>query len=361
MKNTITKVLLMLVSVGLISVMGSAQGIWEQVRNAPVPGGNGQAVAATDEGVFIICQRCEITETRFFEFLPESENSLMRDTDNLPEAAFRDGSALVWDEDPNGYLYALLGSRTPAGGDLDRRLFFRYDLDRDRWEDLTRSPFPQGNGDAMVFTERDNYRRLYALLGSNLDRSEDLGLDSKSVLAIYDIEMQRWEEELIDLNESWIEDGTGSGASLVWDRFDKLYVLQGDASENSSGRFASFSLTTERWLDLADIPEASFLQGNCGVAAGGSLVYLGHIDEGQTNYIYALGGACHDGDPGYHVYRYVISTDDWEQLTDLPCPVGVYNGNRFFIFRDELYYSQSSPETSDYICGGDDIFRYVLP
>lgn len=83
--------------------------------------------------------------------------------------------------------------------------------------------------------------------------------------------------------------------------------------------------------------------------------------EGIIAYIYALGGGCHDGRPGTSAYRYDISADSWEDLTSIPCPVGLFNGNRLFIFQDELYYAQSGPESAEYLCGGDDIFRYELP
>jgi len=126
---------------------------------------------------------------------------------------------------------------------------------------------------------------LYALLGSNLDRSDDLDLNEKSVLAVFDLSTLTWQEELIEINDSWADDGTSSGAALVWDRFDRIYALQGDAENNASANFASYSLSTGRWLDLAEMPELSFSNNNCGVAEGASLAYLGHINEDQSNYI----------------------------------------------------------------------------
>jgi len=130
--KTSLKLMLSLATLVLLGSIVSAQGLWQQAGDAPVPGGSGQAVAATDEAIYVICQRCEIAETRFFEFLPNNSSSIQKNTNGLPEAAFRDGSALVWDEDEDGYLYALLGSRSPGEGDLDRRFFFRFSLFRDR-------------------------------------------------------------------------------------------------------------------------------------------------------------------------------------------------------------------------------------
>ena len=336
----------------------SSQGVWQQAGDAPVSGGSGEAIVATDQAVYVVSQMRVNTPSRFWSFTPGSPDSAQKlSVDDLPEGAFRNGTALAWDHDSSGYLYALLGARSPQEGDVNRRLFYRYNLDRDSWEPLVDTPAPQGAGDALVYVKYDGKERFYSFLGSNAHDSTQTM--SRSIFAVYDIQAESW--DTLELNPSWHDEGTDEGASLVWDGFDHIYALQGGVDKtNPLGRFAVYSLATKSWMNLADNPETFNAQGKCGISDGASLAYLGEFSTDQSDYIYALGGGCVDKSPGTHFYRYRISTDEWETLTDVPCPVGFYNGNRLFSLNKELYYWQGSPTTARFICGGDDVFRFEL-
>jgi len=347
----------------LISSVSFSQGLWEQAGDTAISGGFGEGVVATDRYVYVVSQLRVNTEPRFFRLTPgnpSSEKELC--TDGLPEGAFRNGTALAWDSDPNGYIYALMGARYPAQGDPNRRLFFRFRLDGAGrcWEALLDTPAAQGAGDALVYVEFEGKARLFAFLGSRSHETTIDGSQRKTVFAVYDIQSRSW--EVLNLNPSWASKGTDDGASLVWDDFDRIYAFQGEVDEQSPrGKFAEYSLATQSWRDLSDNPEISQEQGDCGIGDGASLAYLGVNLPEQSDFIYALGGGCADESPGSKFYLYQISTDGWASLTDIPCPVGFYNGKRLFVFRDELYYWQGSPQTPEYVCGGDDVFRFTLP
>lgn len=359
------KLTVILLLLTLASPAALSGGIWQQAGDAPVSGGFGQGVVATERFVYVVSQLRVNTEPRFFRFIPGEPDAFWElSTEDLPDGAFRSGTALAWDRDPEGYIYALLGGRTPENGDPNRRLFFRYDLEDDEWEELPPTPAAQGVGNALVYVEFAETEKLYAFLGSK-DHETDLeGSVHHTVLAVFDAQSQTW--KILNSNPEWKEQGTDEGAALVWDGFDMLYAFQGEVvdlksrSSFSLARFAVYSISTGKWIQLEDNPERGQDSG-CGIAKGASLAYLGEEQSDQSDFIYALGGACVDESPGRNFYRYQISENSWETLTEIPCPVGFYNGDRFFVFEEDLYYWQGSPQTSRFICGGDDVFKLELP
>ena len=102
------------------------------------------------------------------------------------------------------------------------------------------------------------------------------------------------------------------------------------------------------WEDMEDIPESE------GVGDGGSLLWVNNY----SNYIYALGGNSCLEVPGYNFYRYSISSDSWEGLESIPCPVGNYVGNRLGFAGGHIYYWQGSPTTEKWVCGGNAFYMF---
>ena len=250
---------------------------------------------------------------------------------------FRNGTALSWDH--GDYIYALLGARYE---DSDRRLFYRYSISNNKWEGpLVETPHAQGAGDALTWSGYDN--KIYAFLGSNGHGG--------SIFASYNPQLNKW--QTLRLPDGW--GCTDDGASLVWTGREYLYALQGsDCDDEPSTNFAQFHIPTKEWIRRAPIPQ--------GVDDGGSLLWIGDSLDEEQNYIYALAGAL-DEDPGYNFYHYIISEDRWEQLEDIPCPIGWYNGNRLGLASGQIYYWQGSPKTDRWQCqngdkGGKNFYKY---
>ncbi|NQE06798.1 hypothetical protein C5S32_13080 [ANME-1 cluster archaeon GoMg1] len=97
---------------------------------------------------------------------------------------------------------------------------------------------------------------------------------------------------------------------------------------------------------MSPIPESE------GVGDGGSLLWVNEYPD----YIFALGGGSCLEAPGYNFYRYSVSSDNWEQLESIPCPIGYYVGNRLGFASGHIYYWQGAPSTWD--CGGDAFYMF---
>jgi hypothetical protein len=251
----------------------------------------------------------------------------------------KSGTALAWDY--GDFVYALFGG---AGSDTDRTLFYRYGIQSGTWTQLKNTPHPQGAGDALVWCGYDN--SVYALLGSD---------KRGSAIARYVPDDDDW--QLLSFNETWT--CTDDGASLAWTGDAYLYALNGEWDDSGAPHndFARYEIETDTWENLSPIPETETSGGSAGVGDGGSLLWIGEWEEAETDFIYALGGGGYREDPGFGFYRYVISSDTWEQLPSLLCPVGEWVGNRLAYADSSIYCWQGNKSNS--ACGGSALLKWV--
>lgn len=308
-----------------LAVLAGAQGNWVQKTDAPVSGGFGEAVVGTCEHIYVLKELYATSVPEFWRYDCQSDTWEPMSTDGLSlvegDMPFRSGTALAWDSE--NFIYALGGGRVE---DKDQRLFFRYVISEDEWEILPETPHPQGAGNALAWSGFD--LKLYALLGSD---------ERGSHFAVYDPRSREWSDSP---DGKWAV--TDDGASLVWAGGEYLYALQGEVPETEPNcNFARYHIPTGSWEDLSPIPEPN------GVGDGASLLWIGNRLPEMSDYIFALGGGDVDESLGYSFYRYSISTDSWQALPDIPCPVGHYVGSRLGFCCGHIYYWQGSPKSGD--------------
>lgn len=233
MRKSILRAVAVLALVTLLALLVVAQGNWVRKADAPVSGGYGEAVVGT--GFYIYVAKClNASEApEFWRYDPDADSWGSMSVTGLPTGAFRNGTALAWDQ--GDYIYALLGARYSD----DRRLFYCYRISTNSWEPLTDTPHAQGAGDALAWSGYDN--KLYN------KRSNRHGTG----FARYDTSTGSW--ETLTLNPSW--DVTDDGASLVWMGGKYLYALRGEHSEVvPNGDFARYNIPTGAWENLQPIP-----------------------------------------------------------------------------------------------------------
>ena len=304
-------------------------GEWIEKADTPKAGGYGEAVIGTGNTVYIV--RCYNVNDNpaFWRYDSENESWDLMNTSGLEKGAFRNGVALAYDR--SDYIYALLGGRY---SDSNRTLFYRYRISNDSWEKLTDTPHTQGAGDAITWYDN----QIYAFLGSK---------EHGTAFSCYNISNNSW--GTLPLNANWTT--TDDGASLAWTGGDYLYALRGEWQETVPCQdYARYHIPTKTWEDMSSIPESE------GVGDGGSLLWT----DNYPSYIFALGGgSCLEG-PGYNFYQYSISSNDWEELEPIPCPIGNYVGNRLGFADGHIYYWQGSPTTEKWICGGGAFYMFVI-
>jgi len=178
---------------------------WVERLDAPCSGGYGEAVVGTTDNIYVA--RC-LYATRtpsFSRYDPDTDSWMSMSILGLPTGVFRSGTALAWDHD--GHIYALCGGRY---SDSSRKLFYRYNISGNMWEQLADTPHAQGAGDAITWSEHDDH--VYAMIGSNA---------CGTVLARYSYDS--W--EVLTFNPIWTV--TDDGASLA-SVGEHLYVLRGE-------------------------------------------------------------------------------------------------------------------------------------
>jgi len=317
-------VLFLVVSLAPIAAQASE---WVQKADTPEVGGYGEAVIGTDENIYVA--RCLYASSTpyFWRYNPLTDSWTSMNTSGLPTGAFRNGAALTWDH--NDSIFALLGGRYT---DSDRRLFYEYSISTNKWQRLADTLLAQGAGDAITWSGYDGL--IYALLGSK---------EHGTTFVCYNISTNSWS---YNTPLPVIDDG----ASLVWAGGEYLYALRGEWQETVPCQdFFRYHIPTDTWSARSPIPDSG------GVGDGGSLLWT----DNQTNYIFALGGNSCLEDPGYNFSRYSISSDSWEELESIPCPVGYYVGNRLGFANGTIYYWQGAPSTWN--CGGDAFYMFELP
>lgn len=303
---------------------------WIKKADTPEAGGYGEAVVGTGDYIYIARCLYASSSPYFWRYDSTTNSWDSMDTSGIPTGAFRNGAALAWDYDDS--IYALLGGRY---SDSNRRLFYRYDISNNGWEQLTDTPHAQGAGDALAWSGSDD--QIYAVLGSK---------EHGNAFVCYNVSSTSW--STLPLNPGWTT--TDDGASLVWTGGEYLYALRGEWEETVPCQdFARYHTPSKTWEDMMDIPWSE------GVGDGGSLLWISEYPD----YILALGGGSCLEDPGYNFYRYSISSDSWEDLEPIPCPVGNYVGNRLGFANGYIYYWQGAPSTWD--CGGDAFYMFEFP
>lgn len=321
-----------------VPVVSSSGNSWVWVGDT-VTGAYGEAVAGTGEDIYIA------RGTSFYRYRPTDGSWVAMATPPSPDGAtFKTGTALAWDS--GNYIYALYGA---AGGE-SRRWFYRYSISGNSWEALADTPADQGEGDAITWVSLNS--RIYATIG---------GEERSTYFVRYDPSTNTWSDAAVADPPA----GMGDGASLVWASSNYLYALRGEFYETTAlYDFWRYSITSNVWTAMADIPADPHDGGVGGVGDGGSLLYIGLWLSNQTNFIYALSGnqaypESPQPIPDNRFYRYTISTNSWERLADLPFGVGYYVGSRLSCADGHIYAWQGTPST--WVGGGDDLARYELP
>ncbi|KAF5436707.1 hypothetical protein C5S35_07850 [Candidatus Methanophagaceae archaeon] len=311
----------------------SLAGNWIEKADTPASGGYGEALVGTEKTIYIArCYNVNCNPT-FWGYDSETDSWYSMNTSGLPKGAFRNGAALAWDSDD--YIYALLGARYKSE-DGNRSHFYRYSITNDSWARLADSAHAQGAGDAITWSGYDDY--IYAIAGNK---------DRKSVFGYYNHSNDSWTE--LPFNPNWTS--TDDGAALVWTGGDYLYALRGEWQEGTPNQdFARFHIPTKSWANLSHISESE------GVGDGASLLWKGWGE--YSDFVFALGGGNCLENPGYNFYGYCISSNKWESLEPIPCPIGCYVGNRLGFANGNIYYWHGAPSSWD--CGGDAFYMFEL-
>lgn len=291
--------------------------IWEARASVPTSGGYGEAVVGAQGKVYLLRCLYATRDPELYVYNPASDNWELVDVEGSVTGTFRNGTSLAWDEE--NLIYALAGARYK---DSDRRDFWLLHLDQLAWERGPDTPYAQGAGNALTWSSYD--RMLYAFVGS---REHNGG---RSYFIRYSPVNHVWET----LPSLW--QYTEDGASLAAvDEY--IYALQGEISElqaENNMSFARYHIPSGTWEVLPPIPDPG------GVGDGGSLLWLGQKNPDFQDYIIALGGGSADETPGNGVYLYSIRTQTWVPLADLPCSVGYYVGNRLAVAGGRVFYWQ---------------------
>ena len=302
---------------------------WVEKADTPSAGGYGEAIVGTKNIIYAVRNLYASSNPEFWRYDPSTDSWSSMSTSGLPLGAFRTGTALAWDN--GSYIYAMPGARY---SDFNRRIFYRYSIINNNWEQLADTPHAQGAGDAITWSGYDGY--IYAIIGS-----------AKHGTAFARYKYNSW--EVLALNPNWTV--TDDGASLVWAGCEYLYAQRGEYKETvPNGDFARYHIPSQTWVDMKNIPESE------GVGDGGSLLWIVEYPDD----IFALAGGDVYENPGYNFYSYSISTDSWGQLESIPCPIGYYVGNRLGFADGHIYYWQGSPTTAKWICGGDAFYSFVV-
>ena len=298
---------------------------WSWVRDA-VTGALGEAVVGTGENIYVA------KGTSFYRFRPADGSWATLTAPPQPDgAAFKTGTALAWDH--GNYIYALFGA---AGVDV-RYWFYRYDIAADSWENLADTPHVQGEADSLTWVATEG--RLYAILGGeerwtgfarydpatntwdNGIRDPFAGMGDGACIVwdggsyIYALQGEFKEEEP---RYGFLRYDLGTD---TWGSRENIPALPHGEKDGKSGvggvGDGGSLLYVGHWIPhLSDYI----------YALSGNQAYPEPI-------------------PDNRFYRYTISTNRWERLADLPFGVGHYVGNRLAYAGGRIYAWQGTPST----------------
>ena len=183
-------------------------------------------------------------------------------------------------EGPEGYLYALAGNNSGS--------FLRYSIVDNSWTSVADAPNTVYYGSSMVY---DGSRFIYVTRG-NADDS----------FWVYDTMTDNW-TSLANMDFGATDRGPHNlvydGGDLTFDGNGTIYAIQG----YSQPGFASYSINTNSWTVLPDLPTIS--------GAGSSIYY-----DGTTNAIYYSSGV---GTPDF--FKFDLNSQTWMALKDAPAGI----------------------------------------
>lgn len=314
---------------------------WRVVRHTPDIGGEAQAVLGFDSFMMILRQPVQQARADIwlYQIDPVDPTLIGQIADPpSPNIRFEPGASLAWDG--RRYIYALVGAMYST---RNRTGFMRYDTCLNQsgacsnnWDFLTGTPSEQGPGNALTYARVNNRDYVFAFTGaSRIERSQP-----PNSFARYDVENQSWEPMAYPAQWNCTDDGV----AMAWDGADSIYALGGAGCfDDPSGRFAQFRLSLNRWEELPSFP--------ADVDEGGSLAW-----DGGFHVIALAGGAGDSASSGRAAYRFNTAAKIWQLLDDIPCQVGLYNGNRLARVSNEIYYWEGMDFAGQ--CGGNAIVRY---
>jgi len=320
------------------------QSEWSVIGNTPGGGGIAESVLGFENFYLIVRQTATQAraDTWLYQLNANSPNQLQSVGSILtPPIRFEQGVSLAWDG--TRFIYVLVGANYNT---RNRTGFLRYDtcLHQSQscavsWEFLEATPSEQGPGNAIAYARAGNREYVYAFLGaSTAERS-----NATTSFARYDISARRWET----LNRPPLWDCTDDGVALEWDRAGFIYALNGsDCNDLATTRVSRYlvSPTAGSWQAVTSIPRA--------VDSGGSLLY----DNNEGLIALAGAGVSLPSGTGEDVYRLDFNSLQWEELSDLPCPVGGFSGERLGVANGEIIAWQGNKLFAP--CGGTAIMRY---
>jgi hypothetical protein len=161
-----------------------------------------------------------------------------------------------WDSPPNNAPNLTYGSVVYPGGDTvfmvygnNTSVFWKYSLSQKKWTGLIKAPFLLGYGTKATYPGSGNY--MYVLQGL--------------------VSRKLWRYDFV--NDAWSAMSDAPMYFYGGDQFDGqgdvLFAAQGrdvtNASSNSSALFYKYTISTDTWARLADLPAAitsSYPNGN---------------------------------------------------------------------------------------------------
>jgi len=180
---------------------------------------------------------------------------------------FMNGCCLCWDR--GNSLYALAGASYTMVTDPARRVytFYRYDIPTNSWTKLANTPWYQGAGDALTLVETGGKKYLYAILGT----TSPVGGDRR--FWRYDIADDEWDMELQNIPYGADDGANLAWTSPKYP--DYIYAFPGAYEESldpaDERHFMRYTISTDSWADMENTPD----NPTGGVDDGGSLVYPG--------------------------------------------------------------------------------------
>ena len=303
----------------------SSSNSWVWIRDT-ITGAWGEAVVGTGDALYVA------RKSSFYRYRPADDSWTVLAAPPNPDAAdaFKTGTALAWDL--GNYIYALYGAATADS----RRWFYRYSISGNSWQALANTSYDQGEGDAITWAGLDN--RIYATVGGEqrptyflrYDPSMDTWSDAEVAdppAGMGDGTSLVWAggELLYALRGEFYEESPTHDfwhyniTSDIWTAMADIPAYPHDGGVGGVGDGGSL-LYIGLWLSN----KTDFLY-----ALSGNQAY----PESPSPI------------PDNRFYRYTISTDSWERLADLPFGIGYYVGCRLAYAGGRIHAWQGTPST----------------
>lgn len=276
-----------------IKLASRENGFWlqETLSNAPAAmqyGARNTAYVASTGKLYVLRGANVAT---FYSY--DLETDVWTTLANAPGNIYTGGGIV---EGPDGYLYALRGNNTSS--------FYRYDIEANVWSDeaAADTPLTVNYEGAMEF---DN-GYIYAIRGNDDD-----------AFWRYNTTDDSW-EALANLDFGAITNAVNNsayvGADLAINHADKLiYAVQGNLRDG----FAAYSIDTNRWTVLPDLPQLPYY--------GSSIEYVP-----SENAVYFI-----PGNYSEKMYKFDVGSQTWSEVNS--APITFYYGASLKNIGDYLY------------------------